>query len=1122
VTARRALPHSIVLGDAGTNVLRHAEPDDPASSLGSFGIIGRVVVRRPLIVIGLWLALAVALFLLFPPLAKIAGEKQPEFLPSDAPVLVANNAMIKEFNESDSQNSLLVVLSNDNGLGPAEEAVYRKLVDNLRADHQSVVMLQDFISTPALRDVVTSKDHKAWYLPVGLAGELATPAASESYKKAVEIVKTSTTGTSLTAHLTGPAATVGDMTAVGERDVHVIEIATALMVLTILLLVYRNPLTMLLPLVTIGISLVVAQQIIAWLAELGLSISPQAIVLVSGMMLGAGTDYAVFLISRYHEYLRMGEESDAALVSALGSIGKVIAASAGTVAITFLGMSFAKLGVFSTIGPALAITIIVGFIASITLLPAIVALAGRRGLVKPRRELTSRFWRRSGVRIVKHPTRHLVASLIVLAILAGCVGVIKFNYDDRKNLPPDTDSNVGYAVMAEHFPVNSSIQQFILVQSPRDLRSPKALADLEQMARRVSQVQGIAAVRGVTRPTGDTLEQAKATFQAGAVGDNLNEASTEISSRDADLDRLTGGAHQLADTLGDVRNGVLDAMTSVSGLTNALVEMQAKYGPNATLADVDQSARLVKSMRAMGDALGVNLTQVDDVYRWAVPMMAALNFNPICSVDPACQNSRAILQRLITAHDDGSLQSLSELARQLQSADGTQPVNSTVGELQQKLEDATEAAQKLGLDKPDGIQRKLTELQNGANTLADASRQLADGVQLLVDQVRQMGPGLGDASSFLMAMRNNAREPSMAGFYIPPQILSNSEFKTAATMFVSPDGHAVRYLVQTDLDPFGTKAMDQVAQIMDAARSAQPNTELADATISIAGLPAVNANVRDYYNQDMRFILIMTILVVLLILIVLLRAIVAPLYLIASVAISFLSALGIGVVVFQFILGQHIAWNVPGTAFIVLVAVGADYNLLLISRIRDEASRGIRTAVIRTVGATGGVITSAGLIFAASMFGLTFGSIAGMVQVGFIIGVGLLLDTFLVRTVTVPALAVLIGKANWWPSKTLRPLHGKLDHPRAAKAGHGADRDECQNENKTDEQPQRSWRRRLLDLRPARREHEKDDCDVERYDDQPTRPVETGQEYGDDQQQPSDDPWDSAAELVNEGAHRNS
>lgn len=1106
----------------GPTCARRAEADDLASSLGSFGRIARFVARRPLFVIGLWIALAVALFLLFPPLAKIAGEKQPEFLPSDAPVLVANNAMIKEFKESDSQNSLLVVLTNDNGLGPAQEEVYRKLVDNLRADHQSVVMLQDFISTPALRDVVTSKDHKAWYLPVGLAGQLATPAANESYKKAVEIVKTSTTDTSLTAHLTGPAATVGDMTAVGERDVHVIEIATALMVLTILLLVYRNPLTMFLPLVTIGISLVVAQQLIAGFAEVGLTISPQALVLVSGMMLGAGTDYAVFLISRYHEYVRLGEESDAALVWAMGTIGKVIAASAGTVAITFLGMTFAKLGVFSTIGPALAITIIVGFLASITLLPAMVALAGRRGLVNPRRELTTRFWRRSGVRIVLHPIRHLVASLIILAILAGCAGAIKFNYDDRKNLPADVDSNVGYTVMAQHFPVNSSIQQFLLVQSPRDLRSPKALADLEQMARRVGQVPGIAAVRGVTRPTGETLEQAKATYQAGAVGDKLSEASTEISSRDADLDRLAGGAHQLADTLGDVRNGVLEAMTSVSGLTNALVDMQARYGPNATLADMDRSAQLVKNMQALGDALGVNLTQVDDVYRWAVPMMTALNFSPVCAVDPACQNSRATLQRLIAAHDDGTLRSLSDLAQQLQSTNGTQPVDRTVTELREKLENATEAARKLGLDKPDGIQRKLTELQNGANTLADASQQLADGVQLLVDQVRQMGPGLGDASSFLMAMRNNAREPSMAGFYIPPQILTNSEFKTAATMFVSPDGHAMRYLVQTDLDPFGTQAMDQVSQIMDAARSAQPNTELADATISIAGLPAVNANVRDYYNHDMKFILTMTILVVLLILIVLLRAVVAPLYLIASVAISYLSALGIGVVVFQFVLGQHIAWNVPGTAFIVLVAVGADYNLLLISRIRDEASRGIRSAVIRTVGATGGVITSAGIIFAASMLGLTFGSIMGMVQVGFIIGVGLLLDTFLVRTVTVPALAVLVGKANWWPSKDLKPLHGELDHSRPTKARNGAERDKRQDDDKTDEQPQRSWRRWLLDLRPARREDEIHDHDIERQDYQPACPVETGQKYWDDQEQSCEHPYESAAQLVHEGAQRNS
>ena len=103
--------------------------------------------------------------------------------------------------------------------------------------------------------------------------------------------------------------------------------------------------------------------------------------------------------------------------------------------------------------------------------------------------------------------------------------------------------------------------------------------------------------------------------------------------------------------------------------------------------------------------------------------------------------------------------------------------------------------------------------------------------------------------------------------------------------------------------------------------------------------------------------------------------------------------------------------------FILLVAVGADYNMLLISRIRDESPHGVRVGVIRTVGSTGGVITSAGLIFAASMFGLLPASVSTMSEAGFIIGIGIVLDTFLVRTITVPALAALIGQANWWPSR---------------------------------------------------------------------------------------------------------
>src|SRR6201986_812879 len=140
----------------------------------------------------------------------------------------------------------------------------------------------------------------------------------------------------------------------------------------------------------------------------------------------------------------------------------------------------------------------------------------------------------------------------------------------------------------------------------------------------------------------------------------------------------------------------------------------------------------------------------------------------------------------------------------------------------------------------------------------------------------------------------------------------------------------------------------------------------------MAGYTVGLRDTRDYYEHDIRFIITVTLLVVLLTLIALLRAIVAPLYLVASVVVSYLSAVGIGAVFFQFILGQHLHWSVPPLAFVVLIAVGADYNMLLVSRMGDESPHSMGYGVIRTLSSTGAVITAGGLIFAGSIGGLLF------------------------------------------------------------------------------------------------------------------------------------------------------
>lgn len=1005
-----------------------------------FAGLGKFIVRHPVLVIVAWLALAVIVYLAIPPLPEVAMRKQPPFFPSDSPVLISSNEMKQAFHEASSDNLAVVILSDESGLTPADEGTYRTLVDKLRADTTHVATTQDFIHLPEVKQALTSTDNKAWQMPVNLTGVMGTGGGQEAYRSVVKVVKDTTANTTLTANVVGPAATFDDLTTIGAEDQQIIEIATVAMVLTILMIVYRNVIAMLLPLATIGVSLVTAQQVVAALGLVGLPLGPQTLVLMTGMMLGAGTDYAVFLFSRYHDCVRTGMSSDDALVAALGSIGGVVMGSAATVAITFFGLAFTNLGIFQTIGPALTVTIAIGFLAAVTMLPALIVLAGRRGWITPRKDVTGRFWRRSGVHIARRPKVHLAVSLVILMSLAATVSLVKFNYDDRKTLPADAASNRGYAAMDAHFPVASTLQQFLLVKSPdTDLRTPKSLADLEQLAHRVSTLPGIQLVRGITRPSGDVLEQAKTSYQVGQVGDKLADGSNQISAGDSDLSRLSGGAHQLADVLGGVRGQVVNSVGSIRGLVSALTDMERKFGGNTTLKQIDSTSTLVANMQVLGAQLDANIAQITGVYSWAAPIVTALDASPLCNIDPGCVKSRDDLARVVTAYRDGSLGKLSDLGRELTVTQDGETLDQVLRGVGKSLDQAVAAANKLGIADPASIQNKLNSVLQGANQLADASQQLAVGVQTLVDKTRQIGDGLDQASAFLLAMKRDAADPPMSGFYIPPEILTQAEFKKAAGLFISADGHSARYLVQTALDPFSTAAMDQVQQIIETAESAQPNTTLADAKVSMVGFSVAQRDIRDYYNSDIEWIIIVTLIVVFLILVALLRSLIAPIYLVASVILSYVSAVGIGVVFFQFILGEQLSWNVPGMAFLVLVAVGADYNLLLISRIREEAvGRGVRSGVIRTVGSTGGVITSAGLIFAASMFGLTASSISNIVQVGFIIGIGLMLDTFVVRTITVPAMAVIVGKANWWPSKsfgektknvTHRPGDAAVDRP---------------------------------------------------------------------------------------------
>jgi putative drug exporter of the RND superfamily len=217
-------------------------------------------------------------------------------------------------------------------------------------------------------------------------------------------------------------------------------------------------------------------------------------------------------------------------------------------------------------------------------------------------------------------------------------------------------------------------------------------------------------------------------------------------------------------------------------------------------------------------------------------------------------------------------------------------------------------------------------------------------------------------------------------------------------------------------DPYSTEAYDLVPKIRRAAKAAGGNDVL------VGGATAVETDLRKAASSDTRTIIPITLVVVLIVLMVLLRALVAPLLLIATVILSFFAALGVGAIVFDVIFGfPGSDPSLPLFAFVFLVALGIDYNIFLMARVREETlQRGTREGMIRGLAVTGGVITSAGIVLAGTFSVLAVLPLVFLTEIGFVVAFGVLLDTFLVRSVLVPALVLDVGDRTWWPSALAR------------------------------------------------------------------------------------------------------
>jgi RND superfamily putative drug exporter len=295
------------------------------------------------------------------------------------------------------------------------------------------------------------------------------------------------------------------------------------------------------------------------------------------------------------------------------------------------------------------------------------------------------------------------------------------------------------------------------------------------------------------------------------------------------------------------------------------------------------------------------------------------------------------------------------------------------------------------------------------------------GVGLTPTEYTKLHTALG--SGPLPATTPTTVPAKLAGTVTPTQWAGVYQEYRATAQYVDPAGTTIQF--QTGLtagDPSGTPAMNAVPSLRAEAVKIVPT--LHATAYGVAGEAPAFYDISAISNSDLTHVIPIAIVVIGVLLALVMRSLVAPIYLILSVALSYFAALGLAVLVFIEIGGSGgITFILPFLLFVFLLALGEDYNILVMTRIREEAHRmPLREAVARAVGVTGTTVTSAGLVLAGTfaVFAVVGGSGSGGSQirdVGIGLAVGVIMDTFVVRTVLVPCTAVLLGRWNWWPSK---------------------------------------------------------------------------------------------------------
>ncbi len=921
--------------------------------------IARTIRKLSVLIILAWVALTLTVTFGVPWLETVGREHSVPLAPQDAPAVQAMQRMGRDFKESDSDSFAMLVLEGQQPLGDDAHAYYDGLIRKLKADTKHVEHVQDLWGDRLTAAGAQSPDGKAVYVQLNLAGNQGTTLGQDSIAAVRDIVERTPPPPGLRAYVTGPAALVADMQRSGDRSIVKITVIGAVIIFVVLLFVYRSIFTVVPLLVTVGIELFAARGIVAFLGDHNIVVlSTFAISLLVALAMAAGTDYGIFFFGRYQEARQAGEDPETAYYTTYRGVAPVVLGSGLTIAGAMLCLSFTRMPMFQTMGLPCAVGMIVAVAVALTLVPAVLAVGSGFGLFDPNHRIGVRRWRGVGTAIVRWPAPILVATLAVALIGLVTLPGYKTSYNDRLYLPKDIPANVGYAAADRHFSQARMMPEILMIESNHDMRNPADFLVLHKLAKGIFRVPGISRVQGITRPEGTPIEHTSIPFLI----------SIQNAAQQQTMEYIK---HSINDIL-----KMADLMARQIAITKRMYQLQGQLTAitHHTIGETKEVAAIVEELRG-------HMSDFEDFWR---PIRSYFYWEKHCYDIPICFSLRSIFDLFDGV--DAVTDKLHDLVKDLDTIDELLP---------QMLEQFPQ----------------LIAISETMRTMMLTMHSTMSGTFSQMDESNQNTNAMGQAFD---AAKNDD------SFYLPPEVFQNPDFQRAMSSFLSPDGKAARFIISHRGDPATPEGIARIDRIKTAAEEALKTTPLEDAKIYIAGTASTFKDFRDGSKYDLWIAGVGALCLIFIIMLIITRSFIAALVIVGTVALSLGASFGLSVLIWQYALGIKLHWMVLPMSVIVLLAVGSDYNLLLVSRMKEEIAAGINTGIIRAMGGTGKVVTNAGLVFAFTMASMAASDLRIIGQVGTTIGLGLLFDTLVVRSFMTPSIAALLGRWFWWP-QIVRP-----------------------------------------------------------------------------------------------------